>query len=84
MYILYFYLCYFLYKLCQMSATTVLSEIQWTSFFFFKLSLMISVWTEILHMHIIYHRLIYNCMFEHLRLKSRSGISCKIKYLSGF
>ena len=58
---------------------TVKSEIQWTSFFFFKISLMISIWTEILHMHIIYHRLIYNCMFGRLRLENKSGISCKIK-----
>ena len=57
----------------------VQSEIQWTSFFFFEMSLMISIWTEILHMHIIYHRLIYNCMFGHLRLENKSGISCKIK-----
>ena len=64
--------------------TTVPSEIQWTSFFFFKMSLMISFRTEILHMHIIYHRPIYNCIFEHLRLENRSGISCKIKYLSRF
>ena len=55
------------------------SEIQWTSFFFFKMSLMISFRTEILHMHIIYHRLIYNCMFEPLRLENKTGISCKIK-----
>ena len=55
------------------------SEIQWTSFFFFEMSLMISNWTEILHMQIIYHRLIYNCMFEHLRLENKSGISCIIK-----
>ena len=40
---------------------------------------MISIWTEILHMQIIHHRLIYNYMFEHLRLKNKSGISCKIK-----
>ena len=59
--------------------TNVQSEIQWTSFFFFKMSLMISIRTEILHMHIIYHRLIYNCMFGHLRLENKSGISCKIK-----
>ena len=39
---------------------------------------MISFRTEILHMHIIYHRLIYNYMFEHLRLENKSGISCKI------
>ena len=31
--------------------TTVPSEFQWTSFFFFKVSLMISFRTEILHMH---------------------------------
>ena len=37
--------------------------------------------TENLHMHIIYHRMIYNCMFEHFRLENKSGISCKIKYL---
>ena len=55
------------------------SEIQWTSFFFLKMSLMISFQTEILHMHIIYHRLIYHCMFEHLRVENKSGISCKIK-----
>ena len=55
------------------------SEIQWTSFFFFKMSLMISFWTEILHMHIIDHHLIYNCMFEHIRMGNKSGISCKIK-----
>ena len=60
-------------------ALTVPSEIQWISFFFFKMSLMISFRTEILHMHIIYHSLIYNCMFEHLRLKNKSGISSKIK-----
>ena len=60
--------------------TIVPSEIQWTSFFFFfKMSLMISLWAAILHMQIIYHRLIYNCMFEHLRLENKSGISCKIK-----
>ena len=59
--------------------TTVPSEIQWTSFFYFKMSLMISFRTEILHMHIINHRLIYNCMFEHLRMENKSGISCKIK-----
>ena len=47
--------------------STVPSEIQWTSFFFFKMSLMISFRTEILHMYIIYHRLIYNCMFDRLR-----------------
>ena len=29
------------------------SEIQWTTFFFFKMSLIISIWTEILHMLII-------------------------------
>ena len=57
------------------------SEIQWTSFFFFKLSLMISFWTEILHMHIIYLCLIYNCMFEHSRLENKSGISCKVELL---
>ena len=28
---------------------------------------------------VIYHRLIYSCMFEHLRLENKSGISCKIK-----
>ena len=56
-------------------STNVQSEIQWTSFFFFKMSLMISIWTEILHMHIIYHRLIYNSMFGHLRLENKSGIS---------
>ena len=60
-------------------ATTVPSEIQWTWFFFFKMSLMISFRTEILHMHLIYHCLICNCMFEHLRLENKSGISCKIK-----
>ena len=38
---------------------------------------MISIWTEILHMLIIYHRLIYNCMFGRLRLENKSGISCK-------
>ena len=64
--------------------STVPSEIQWTSFFFLKMSLMISFCTKILHMHIIYHRLIYNCMFEHLRLENKSGISCKIKQLSRF
>ena len=32
---------------------TVPSEIQWTSFYLFKMSLMISFRTEILHMHII-------------------------------
>ena len=48
-------------------------------FFFFKMSLMISFWTEILHMHIIDHHLIYNCMFEHIRMGNKSGISCKIK-----
>ena len=37
--------------------------------FLLKMSLMISFRTESLHMHIIYHRLIYNCMFEHLRLE---------------
>ena len=47
--------------------------------FFFKMSLMISFRTEIMHMHIIYHRLIYNGMFEHLRLENKTGISCKIK-----
>ena len=46
---------------------------------FIKMSLMISFWIEILHMHIIYTRLIYNCMFEHLILENKSGISCKIK-----
>ena len=55
------------------------SEIQLTSFFLFKMSLMISFQTEILHMHIIDHRLIYNYIFDHLRLENRSGISCKIK-----
>ena len=49
------------------------SEIQWTSFFFLKMSLL-----SIMHMYIIYHRLIHNCMFEHLRLDHKSGISCKI------
>ena len=58
------------------------SEIHWTSFFFFKMSLMISFRTEILHMHIIYHSLIYNFKFEHLRLENKSGISCKLKLLS--
>ena len=38
---------------------------------------MISFCTAILHMHIIYHRLIYNCMFEDLRLENKSRISCK-------
>ena len=47
-------------------------------FFFFKMSLMISFWTVILHMHILYDRLIYHCMFEHLRLENKSGTSCKI------
>ena len=47
--------------------------------FLFKMSLFISIWTEILHMQIKYHRLIYNCMFELLRLENKSGISCKIK-----
>ena len=42
-------------------------------------ALMISFRTEILHMHIIYHRLIYHCIFERLRLENKSGISCKIK-----
>ena len=55
--------------------TFVPSEIQWSSFFFFKMPLMISFRTEILHMHTIYHRLIYNCMFEHLRLENKSGAS---------
>ena len=59
--------------------TIVTSEIQWTSFFFFKMSLMISFRTDFLHMHIIYHRLIFNCMLEHLRMENKSGISCKIK-----
>ena len=63
---------------------TVLSEIQWTSFFFFKMSLMISFLTEILRMHILYHRLIYNCMFEHLRLENKSRLSCKIKQTWSF
>ena len=45
---------------------------------------MVSVWTEILHMQIIYHRLIYNCMFEHLRLENKSGISCKLNNLVVF
>ena len=44
----------------------VRTEIQWTSFFFFKMSLMIKFWTKILHIHIIKHRLIYNCIFEYL------------------
>ena len=44
----------------------VRTEIQWTSFFFFKMSLMIKFWTRILHIHIIKHRLIYNCIFEYL------------------
>ena len=35
-------------------------------------------------MHIICHRLIYNCTFEHLRLEIKSGISCKIKQISRF
>ena len=47
--------------------------------FFKKMSLMISNWTEIWHMHIIYHPLMYNCMFGRLRLENKSGISCKIK-----
>ena len=64
-----------LYFGAKWSFCIVPSEIQWTSFFFFKMSLMISFRTEILHMHIIYHRLIYNCMFEHLRLENKSGIS---------
>ena len=46
--------------------------------------LMISFRTEILHMHVINHRLIYNCMFEHLRLGNNSGISCKINNLVDF
>ena len=54
---------------CLNSATTVPLGIRWTSFF-------LNVQTEILHMHIIYHYLIYNCMFEHLILKNKSGISC--------
>ena len=45
---------------------------------------MISIWTEILRMYIIYHCLLYNCMFGHLRLENKSGISCKIKLLSRF
>ena len=61
--------------LCFIFIYTVPSEIQWTSFFFFKMPLMISFRTEILHMHIIYFRLIYNCMFEHFRLENKSGIS---------
>ena len=69
---------------CNTTVVTVPSEIQWTSFFFFKMSLMIAFRTEILHMHIIYHRLIYNCMFEHLRLENKSGISCKINNLVVF
>ena len=40
---------------------------------------MISFRTEILHMHLMYHRLIYNGMFEHLKLENKSGISSKIK-----
>ena len=52
--------------------------------FLFKMSLMISFWTEILHMHIIYNHLIYNCMFAHLRLENKSAISCKIKQFSRF
>ena len=65
----------------QLVSATVPSEIQWASFFFFKMSLMISFRSEILHMHVINHRLIhvYNCMFEHLRLENKSEISCKIK-----
>ena len=43
------------------------------------MSLMISFWTEILHMLLIYHRLIYNYIFEHLRFENNSGICCKIK-----
>ena len=62
-----------------MTSIIVKSEIQWTSFFFFKMFLMISIRTDILHMHIIDHRLIYNCMFGRLRLENKSGISCKIK-----
>ena len=69
----------FVNKKFQLQWITVPSEIQWTSFFFFKMSLMISIWTEILHMHIIYHRLIYNRMFDHLRLENKFGISCKIE-----
>ena len=61
------------------NVTIVPSEIQWTSFSFFKMSLAISFRTEILHMHIINHRLIYNGMFEHLSFENKSGISCKIK-----
>ena len=37
-------------------------------FFFFKMSLMISFRTEILHMHIIYHRLIHNRPLSHYQI----------------
>ena len=51
---------------CVCRHTIVRTEIQWTTFFFFKMSLMINFWTKILHIHIIKHRLIYNCIFEYL------------------
>ena len=41
------------------------------------MSLMIKFWTKILHIHIIKHRLIYNCIFEYLCSENKSGISCR-------
>ena len=46
-----------------MNIANVPSEIQWTSFFFFKISLVISFRTKII-LYTIYHRLIYNCTLD--------------------